>query len=75
MIKKVTTISVSEEIKKKLESEKGTMSWEDFLLLLISEYRKKKAEMGIAKLRGSLTSEEIKKIEESHKKMHEEFKI
>jgi len=34
MIKKVTTISVSEEIKKKLESEKGTMSWEDFLLFV-----------------------------------------
>jgi hypothetical protein len=75
MIKKITTISVSEEIKKKLENEKGSMSWDDFLLILINEYRKKKAENGIAKLRSLITREEIEKIEESHKKMHEEFKI
>ncbi|MFZ8849059.1 MAG: hypothetical protein ACO2OV_02345 [Thermoproteota archaeon] len=33
---------MSEETKKKLESEKGDMSWDDFLLLLINEYYKKK---------------------------------
>jgi predicted CopG family antitoxin len=73
MNKKFTTISISEETKKKLESEKGDMSWDDFLLLLINEYRKIKAEKGIAELRNLLTNEDIEKIEESHKKMHEIF--
>jgi predicted CopG family antitoxin len=75
MNKKFTTISISEETKKKLESEKGDMSWDDFLLLLMNEYRKKKAEKGIAELRNLITNEDIEKIEESHKKMHEIFKL
>jgi predicted CopG family antitoxin len=75
MNKKFTTISISEETKKKLESEKGDMSWDDFLLLLMNEYRKKKAEKGIAELRNLITGEDIEKIEESHKKMHEIFKL
>jgi predicted CopG family antitoxin len=75
MNKKFTTISISEETKKKLESEKGDMSWDDFLLLLINEYRKKKVEKGIGELRSLLTGEDIEKIEESHKKMHEMFEL
>jgi predicted CopG family antitoxin len=75
MNKKFTTISISEETKKKLESEKGDMSWDDFLLLLMNEYRKKKAEKGIAELRNLITNEDIEKIEESHKKMHEMFEL
>ncbi|BAB66814.1 antitoxin VapB family protein [Sulfurisphaera tokodaii] len=75
MSRKLTTISISEEVKEKLEIEKGDMSWDEFLLLLIEEYRKKKVERGIDKLREILTDEDIKKIEDSHKKMHEEFRI
>ncbi|ACP37229.1 antitoxin VapB family protein [Saccharolobus islandicus] len=75
MSRKLTTISISEEVKEKLEIEKGDMSWDEFLLLLIEEYRKKKVERGINKLREILTDEDIKKIEDSHKKMHEEFRI
>jgi len=71
MKKKYTTISILEETKKKLESEKGDMSWDDFLLLLINEYYKKKAEKGISELRSLLTSEDIEKIEKSYKEMHE----
>jgi predicted CopG family antitoxin len=71
MKKKFTTISISEETKKKLESEKGDMSWDDFLLLLINDYHKKKAEKGISELRNLLTSEDIEKIEKSYKEMHE----
>ena len=71
MKKKYTTISILEETKKKLESEKGDMSWDDFLLLLINEYHKKKAEKGISELRSLLTSEDIEKIEKSYKEMHE----
>ena len=47
------------------------MSLDDFLLLLINEYHKKKAEKGISELRDLLTSEDIEKIEKSHKEMHE----
>lgn len=75
MSRKLTTISISEEVKEKLEIEKGDMSWDEFLLLLIEEHRKKKVERGIDKLREILTDEDIKKIEDSHKKMHEEFRI
>lgn len=75
MSRKLTTISISEEVKEKLEIEKGDMNWGEFLLLLIEEYRKKKVERGINKLREILTDEDIKKIEDSHKKMHEEFRI
>ena len=75
MGKRVTTISVSEEVKEKLEREKGDLSWDEFLLLLVDEYRRKKAERGLAKLREILTEDDIKRIEESHREMHEEFKL
>lgn len=75
MNKKVTTISISEEVKEKLEREKGDLSWDEFLLLLVSEYRKRKAEENLTRLKDILNEDDIKRIEESHKKMHEEFKL
>ena len=75
MNNKVTTISISEEVKEKLEREKGDLSWDEFLLLLLSEYRKRKAEENLTRLKDILNEEDIKRIEESHKKMHEEFKL
>ena len=75
MNNKVTTISISEEVKEKLEREKGDLSWDEFLLLLLSEYRKKKAEENLTRLKDILNEDDIKRIEESHKKMHEEFKL
>jgi predicted CopG family antitoxin len=75
MNKKVTTISISEEVKEKLEREKGDLSWDEFLLHLVSEYRKRKAEENLTKLKDILNEHDIKRIEESHKKMHEEFKL
>ena len=75
MNKKVTTISISEEVKEKLEREKGDLSWDEFLLLLVSEYRKRKAEENLTRLKDILNEHYIKRIEESHKKMHEEFKL
>jgi hypothetical protein len=75
MNKKVTTISISEEVKEKLEREKGDLSWDEFLLLLVSEYRKRKAEENLTRLKDVLNEDDIKRIEESHKKMHEEFKL
>ena len=75
MGKRVTTISVSEEVKEKLEREKGDLSWDEFLLLLVDEYRRKKAERSLAKFREILTEDDIKRIEESHREMHEEFKL
>ncbi|MEJ2781013.1 antitoxin VapB family protein [Stygiolobus sp. CP850M] len=71
----VTTISISEEVKEKLEREKGDLSWDEFLLLLLSEYRKRKAEDNLTRLKDTLNEDDIKRIEESHKKMHEEFKL
>ena len=71
----MTTISISEEVKEKLEREKGDLSWEEFLLLLVSEYRKRKAEENLTRLKDILNEDDIKRIEESHKKMHEEFKL
>jgi len=75
MNNKVTTISISEEVKERLEREKGDLSWDEFLLLLLSEYRKKKAEENLTRLKDILNEDDIKRIEESHKKMHEEFKL
>ena len=75
MNNKVTTISISEEVKEKLEREKGDLSWDEFLLLLLTEYRKKKAEENLTRLKDILNEDDIKRIEESHKKMHEEFKL
>ncbi|MFP3234463.1 MAG: antitoxin VapB family protein [Sulfolobaceae archaeon] len=75
MNKKVTTISISEEVKEKLEREKGDLSWDEFLLLLVSEYRKRKAEENLTRLKDILNENDIKRIEESYKKMHEEFKL
>jgi predicted CopG family antitoxin len=75
MSKRITTISVSEEVKEKLEREKGDLSWDEFLLLLVNEYKKKRAERGLTRLREILSEDDIKRIEESHKEMHEEFKL
>jgi len=75
MSKRIATISVSEEVKEKLEREKGDLSWDEFLLLLVNEYKKKKAERGLTRLREILSEDDIKRIEESHKEMHEEFKL
>jgi predicted CopG family antitoxin len=75
MSKRITTISVSEEVKEKLEREKGDLSWDEFLLLLVNEYKKKRAERSLTRLREILSEDDIKRIEESHKEMHEEFKL
>ncbi|MEJ2773876.1 antitoxin VapB family protein [Stygiolobus sp. CP859M] len=75
MSKRITTISVSEEVKEKLEREKGDLSWDEFLLLLVNEYKKKRAERGLTRLREILSEDDIKRIEESHEEMHEEFKL
>ncbi|MEJ2777222.1 hypothetical protein DDW09_03175 [Sulfolobus sp. SCGC AB-777_L09] len=75
MSKRITTISVSEEVKEKLEREKGDLSWDEFLLLLVNEYKKKRAERGLTRLREILSEDDIKRIEESHKEMHEEFRV
>jgi len=75
MSKRITTISVSEEVKEKLEREKGDLSWDEFLLLLVNEYKKKRAERGLTRLREILSEDDIKRIEESHKEMHEELKL
>ncbi|MDT7901942.1 hypothetical protein DDW13_00685 [Acidianus hospitalis] len=73
--KELTTISISEKTKKKLEAIKGSMSWDEFLLNLAEDYQKRRIKEGIDKLREIISEEDIKKIEESHKKMHEEFKL
>ena len=75
MSKRIATISVSEEVKEKLEREKGDLSWDEFLLLLVNEYKKKRAERGLTRLREILSEDDIKRIEESHKEMHEEFRV
>jgi len=75
MSKRITTISVSEDVKEKLEREKGDLSWDEFLLLLVNEYKKKRAERGLTRLREILSEDDIKRIEKSHKEMHEEFKL
>jgi hypothetical protein len=75
MSKRITTISVSEEVKEKLEREKGDLSWDEFLLLLVNEYKKKRAERGLTRLREILSEDDIKRIEESHEEMHEKFKL
>jgi len=75
MSKRIATISVSEEVKEKLEREKGDLSWDEFLLLLVNEYKKKRAERGLTRLREILSEDDIKRIEESHEEMHEEFKL
>jgi predicted CopG family antitoxin len=75
MSKRIATISVSEEVKEKLEREKGDLSWDEFLLLLVNEYKKKRAERGLTRLREILSEDDIKRIEESHKEMHEELKL
>ncbi|MGC9105892.1 MAG: antitoxin VapB family protein [Thermoprotei archaeon] len=75
MGKRITTISVSEEVKERLEREKGDLSWDEFLLLLVNEHKKRRAEKGLTRLREILSEDDIKRIEESHKKMHEEFRV
>jgi predicted CopG family antitoxin len=75
MGKRITTISVSEEVKERLEREKGDLSWDEFLLLLVNEHKKRRVEKGLTRLREILNEDDIKRIEESHKKMHEEFRV
>jgi len=53
----------------------NVMSWDEFPPLLPEGYRREKVKRGVSRLREILTDEDIKKIEESHKEMHERFKI
>ncbi|MFP3195687.1 MAG: hypothetical protein RXQ74_02320 [Caldivirga sp.] len=53
----------------------NVMSWGEFPPLLPEGYRREKVKRGVSRLREILTDEDIKKIEESHRKMHERFKI
>jgi len=53
----------------------NVMSWGEFPPLLPEGYRREKVKRGVSRLREILTDEDIKKIEESHREMHERFKI
>ncbi len=75
MVGRITTISVSDTIKEILEREKGDMNWDEFLLILVNEYKRKKREEGLRELMKILTEDDIKEIEKSHEEMHEEFKL
>ncbi|AOL17379.1 hypothetical protein BFU36_12400 [Sulfolobus sp. A20] len=75
MVGRITTISVSDSVKEILEREKGDMNWDEFLLILVNEYKRKKREEGLRELMKILTEDDIKEIEKSHEEMHEEFKL
>jgi hypothetical protein len=47
----------------------------EFPPLLPEGYRREKVKRGVSRLREILTDEDIKKIEESRREMHERFKI
>ncbi|QKR00884.1 hypothetical protein GWK48_11270 [Metallosphaera tengchongensis] len=72
---RTTTVSISNAVKQILEREKGNMSWDEFLLMLVNEYKRKKREEEIKDLRKILTEEDVREIEKSHKEVHEEFRL
>ncbi len=65
------TISVSDAVKEILEREKGDMTWDEFLLILINEFKRKEREERLRELMKILAEDDIKEIEKSHEEMHE----
>ncbi|AAY81235.1 antitoxin VapB family protein [Sulfolobus acidocaldarius] len=61
-MRRVATIPVSDTVKVILEREKGNMNWDEFLLMLVNEYKRKKREEGISDLRKILTEDDIREI-------------
>ncbi|AWS00481.1 hypothetical protein DFR87_01495 [Metallosphaera hakonensis JCM 8857 = DSM 7519] len=75
MMQRITTITVSKEVKEKLKRMKGGRSWDEFLLILADEYSRSRCRNGLMRLREIISEEELRRIEESHGEMHGEFKV
>ncbi len=70
-----STISVPTTIKKRLEKEKGSKEWGDFLLELYTECRALKSKKAFKELTEMLTEEDLKAMEESSKEFREKFTL
>ena len=70
---KYVNISVPIEVKKCLQSEKGSKTWGDFLLEKCFEYRKLRGKEAFEELRRLLTKEDLRAIKELSKDFRENF--
>ena len=70
---KYATISVPEDVKKRLEKAKGKKEWGEFILDLYSETQRLKSKKAFMELAETLTKEDLKTIEESTKEFREKF--
>jgi len=74
-MKKYTTISVPEEIKRLLERAKGKEEWGKFLLELYTEARRMRGEEAFERLAETLTDEDLKSVVESSKEFRRRFAL
>jgi len=70
---KYVNISVPIEVKKCLQSEKGSKTWGNFLLEKCSECRRPRGKEAFEELRRLLTKEDLGAIKESSKDFSENF--
>ena len=74
-MKKYTTISVPEEIKRLLERAKGKEEWGKFLLELYMEVRRMRGEEAFERLAETLTDEDLKSVVESSREFRRRFAL
>jgi len=72
---KYSTISVPEEVKQKLEENKGDREWGDYLLELYRKAEEERRNRAIKKISEILNEEDFENMRKSSTKFREDFKI
>lgn len=72
---RLTTISVPEAVKSRLEKLKGNREWGEYLIWLVETVEEAKRQRSYKKLRDLLNDEDIENIRDSSKRFREEFII
>jgi predicted CopG family antitoxin len=70
---KYSTISIPEDIKKKLEKVKGEKEWGQFIIDLYDEAQSLKRKKAFEELACMLTKEDLKAMTQSNKEFREKF--
>jgi predicted CopG family antitoxin len=74
-MRKYTTISVPEEVKRLLERAKGREEWGKFLLGLYTEVKRMRGEEAFQRLAETLTDEDLKSVIESSREFRGRFTL
>ena len=72
---KYSTISIQEEIKQKLEQNKGNKEWGEYLMELYQKAEEEKRRNALEKIRDILSEEDYENMKKSSEKFREGFRL